>query len=245
MMVNVFIAASPFQWEHIGIAYIYGFLCESGVISRLKPFRARTFPPVREQTTKKSLAMKKHEFAFVFTQASKTCGAFFFVVVRFWALVVPWLCLFNTICYFRQNLLHIYSSSMACAVRGCFCFCFMLALVEIVCGVPPARGRGCFVLFLACVRINAPPAVSASSDAHPLGAQTWFSTFCTTFSGRYSATKTRLSTSSWTGAAHRVEQSRSFYFCWWWRFPSPTGYTCWSLAEEKAFEGCARIGVGR
>lgn len=28
MMVNIFIGASPFYWEHIGIAYIYGAICE-------------------------------------------------------------------------------------------------------------------------------------------------------------------------------------------------------------------------
>lgn len=28
MAANIFVGASPFKWEHIGIAYIYGFLCE-------------------------------------------------------------------------------------------------------------------------------------------------------------------------------------------------------------------------
>lgn len=29
MAANVFLGGTPFKWEHIGIAYIYGFLCES------------------------------------------------------------------------------------------------------------------------------------------------------------------------------------------------------------------------
>lgn len=28
MVVNVFVEGSPFGWEHIGVAYVYGFLCE-------------------------------------------------------------------------------------------------------------------------------------------------------------------------------------------------------------------------